>query len=342
MSPPAVMRAWQYSCTKGGLEKNLRLNESAPVPQPSSDQHLVQVLATSLNPIDYKVAEIRFLSRFAIPKPATPGIDVAGYLVTPAAGSSLKPGQLVFGASGTTPWAGGGLAEYAISKEDQLVALPDGMDPILASTVSVAGLTAYQSIVPHVKSGDRIFINGGSGGTGIFGIQIAKAVGCNVTTTCSSGNVELCKSLGADAVIDYKKQNVLEALKASGHKFDHVVDNVAANFELYWKCHEYTRPRALFIVVGASISRAFIVDAILRKMWPAFLGGGKRKSVTFLTKAKPRDLEQIACWMKEGKVRAVIDEKFSFEQAPQALEKLKSGHARGKIVVEVSSSNALN
>ncbi|KIW30984.1 uncharacterized protein PV07_02669 [Cladophialophora immunda] len=340
MSPPAVMRAWQYSSTKGSLEKNLRLNTSAPVPQPSPNLHLVQVLATALNPVDYKPAEIRLLSHFAIPKPATPGIDFAGYLVTPATGSVLKPGQLVFGASGTSYLAGGALAEYAVTKEDQIVAIPDGLDPISASTICVAGLTAHQSIVPYVKAGDKIFINGGSGGTGVFGIQIAKAVGCNVTTTCSSVNIELCKSLGADSVIDYKKQNVLEALKASGHQFDHVVDNIGANFELYWKCHEYTRPGALFMVVGAPISRAFVVDAILRKLWPAFLGGGKRQAVSFFPKAKPADIESIARWMKEGKVRPVIDEQFTFEHAPQAIEKLKTGRARGKIVVEVSSSGS--
>ncbi|KAH0837399.1 Zinc-type alcohol dehydrogenase-like protein [Fonsecaea pedrosoi] len=339
-SLPSVMRAWQYSNTKGGLEKNLRLNESAPVPQPSSNQHLVQILATALNPVDFKPAEIRLLSHFAIPKPATPGIDFAGTLITPAAGSSLKPGQLVFGASGTSHLAGGSLAEYAVAKEDQVVAIPEGVDPISASTVCVAGLTAHQSIVPYVKAGDKIFINGGSGGTGVFGIQIAKAVGCHVTTTCSSVNVDLCKSLGADAVIDYRTQNVVDALKASGHKFDHVVDNIGANSQLYWKCHEYTRPGALFMVVGAQINRAFILDMLLRKLWPGFLGGGKRQSVGFFPKPKPSDLEQIATWMKEGRVKAVVDEKFPFERAPQAIEKLKTGRAKGKVVVEVASNGS--
>ncbi|OAP64264.1 hypothetical protein AYL99_00236 [Fonsecaea erecta] len=336
-SPPTVMRAWQYSSAKGGIEKSLHLNTSAPVPRPSPNQHLVQILATALNPVDYKPAEIRLLSHFVISKPATPGIDFAGYMVTPAAGSALKSGQLVFGASGTSHFAGGGLAEYAVAKADQVVGIPEGLDHISAAAICVAGLTAHQSILPYVKAGDRIFINGGSGGTGVFGIQIAKAAGCNVTTTCSSANIDLCKGLGADSVIDYRSQNVLEALKASGHKFDHVVDNVGSNFELYWKCHEYTRPGALFMIVGAPLTRAFVVDAILRKVWPAFLGGGKRQAVSFFPKVKPEDLERIADWMKEGKVRPVIDEKFPFEQAPKAFEKLKTGRAKGKIVVEVSS-----
>jgi NADPH:quinone reductase-like Zn-dependent oxidoreductase len=331
------MKAWQYSSTKGGLEKNLRLNESAAIPTPKHGQHLVQVLATALNPIDHKPAEFRLFSRLAIPKPATPGLDFVGYLVAPAAGSSLKPGQLVHGCTGTSPVAGAGLAEYAVCKPDQVVAVPEGIDRTDAATLGVAGLTAYQTIVPYVKAGDKIFINGGSGGTGVFGIQIAKAVGCSVTTSCSTANVELCKSLGADSVIDYKKQSVLGALKASGHKFDHVVDNVGTNFELYWKCHEYTRPGAVFMNVAGHITLPYFWDSFLRSVWPGFLGGGKRKSQGFFAQAKPDQLEQITTWMKEGKVRTIIDQTFPFDQAPQAIAKLKIGRARGKIVVEVSS-----
>lgn len=92
--------------------------------------------------------------------------------------------------------------------------MPDGLDPLNAATIPVAGLTAYQSIVPYVKKGDKIFVNGGSGGTGIFSLQIAKAVGCYIVTTCSTPNVELCKKLGADEVIDYRKQGVYDALEA--------------------------------------------------------------------------------------------------------------------------------
>lgn len=98
----------------------------------------------------------------------------------------------------------------------------------------VAGLTAYQSIVPRVKQGDRVFINGGSGGVGCFGIQLAKVVGCHVTTSCSERNVELCRRLGADGVVDYTKVSVADALKEKGWKFDHVVDNVGTNEELIW------------------------------------------------------------------------------------------------------------
>lgn len=337
--PPSTIRAWQYSSTKGGLDKNLKINPSAPLPKPNPDQHLVQVIATALNPVDYKPAEIPLVGRLIVHKPATPCIDFAGCIVTPATGSPFKRGQLVFGAAGTSPLAGGALSELTLTKKENTVALPDGVDPIDAATIGVAGLTAYQSIVPNVKKGDYIFINGGSGGTGVFGIQIAKAVGCHVTTTCSTANVELCKSLGAEEVVDYRKQSVVKALKASGRKFDHVVDNVGSDFRLYYRCHEYTKPGAVYVMVGGTPSLGFAVDMLKVKLWPDFLGGGKRKFSGFFPKPKHEDLEQIGTWMMEGKVKPIIDQKFPFEQAPKAFEKSKTGRAKGKIVVDVASES---
>jgi NADPH:quinone reductase-like Zn-dependent oxidoreductase len=295
------------------------------------------VIATALNPVDYKPAEIPLIGRLIVPKPATPGIDFAGCIVTPASGSSLKRGQLFFGVAGVTYLAGGALSEFALTEKASAVALPDGVDPIDAATIGVAGLTAYQTIVPNVKKGDKVFINGGSGGTGVFGIQIAKAVGCYVATTCSTANVELCKSLGADEVVDYKKQSVVEALKASGHRYDHVVDNVGADTTLYWRCHEYTTPRAVYVMVAGTPSLGFAAAVLKMKLWPGFLGGGKRKYESFFAKPKCEDLEQIGTWMKEGKVKPIIDQKFPFEKAPKAFEKLKTGRARGKIVVDIAS-----
>jgi NADPH:quinone reductase-like Zn-dependent oxidoreductase len=335
--PPSNIKAWQYSGTKGGLDQNLKINHSAPLPKPKASQNLVQVIATALNPVDYKPAEVPLVGRLIVPNPATPGIDFAGCIVTPATGSSFKRGQLVFGASGTNPLAGGALSEFTLTQKESTVALPNGVDPVDAATIGVAGLTAYQSIVPKVKKGDKVFINGGSGGTGVFGIQIAKAVGCHVTTTCSTANVQLCKSLGAEEVVDYKKRSVVEALKASGHKFDLVIDNVGADPKLYWRCHEYTKPGAVYVMVGGTPSFRFAVDMFKMKLWPGSLGGGRRDCATFTPKFNCEDLEQIGTWMEEGKVKPVIDHKFSFEHAPKAFERLKTGRARGKIVVDVAS-----
>lgn len=171
----------------------------------------------------------------------------------------------MFGLSGSSPLASGALSEFSVSGTNSTVTLPDNVDPVDAATVGVAGLTAYQSIVPRVKKGDKIFINGGSGGTGVFSIQFAKAMGCHVTTTCSTTNVEFCKSLGADKVVDYKKESVIEALKASGHKFDHAVDNVGTSKELLWHCHEFLQSGAVYVVVGGDASLGGLADNLKRE-----------------------------------------------------------------------------
>ena len=255
--------------------------------------------------------------------------------MTPAAESSLKAGQMVFGVAGSTPIAGGALREFAVASTKGTAALPVDVDLVDAATIGVAGLTAYQTIVPRVKKGDNVFINGGSGGTGIFGIQIAKAVGCHVTTTCSTANVELCKSLGADRVIDYKSESVLEALIGNGMKFDHAVDNVGTDKELIWRCGEYLKPGAVVIKVAGDFSVSELVDTMKRKLWPGWLGGMKGTVEGFFTQAKAEQLVKIAEWMAAGKVKAVVDTRFKFEEAREAFEKLKTGRARGKIVIDV-------
>lgn len=332
------MRAWQYSKASGGIEKNMKINPSATVPEAKPTQNLVEVIAVALNPVDYKPAEIPIIGHWIVKKPATPGLDLAGRIVTPAAGSSFKPGQLIFGISGNSPIAGGALRQFTTTESETTVPLPEEVNPVDAATIGVAGLTAYQSIVPNVKKGDRVFINGGSGGTGAFGIQIAKVMGCHVTTTCGPSNVELCKRLGADEVIDYRKTNVLEALKKSALKYDFVVDNIGYDLRLYWKCHEYTKPDTQFVMVGGTPSLGMVSERLRIKFIPAWLGGGQRKFSGFFPKANYEDLKIVGNWMKEGKVKAVIDEKFKFEDASKAYEKLKTGRAKGKIVVEVTAN----
>lgn len=336
-SVPSVMRAWQFSSTAGGIENNLNINASAKLPRRKPDQHLVQVIAASLNPVDYKPAEIPLVTRLLL-APSTPGLDFAGRIVVPASGSSLQPGQLVFGQA-SSHMLGGALAEYAIAKPECVAPLPESVSPKHGASICIAGLSAYQTIVPYVKDGSSIFINGGSGGTGCYGIQIAKAKGCYVTTTCSTANIELCKSLGADEVIDYKTQNVVDALKASGRKYDHVVDNVGADPNLFWKCHEYTKPSAVYVGVGAQVSFRAFFDMAKMRLWPGFLGGAKRKNVGFMMNPKAEELAQIGEWMARGEVKAVIDSELPFEDAPEAFRRLKTGRTKGKIVVSVEVSS---
>ena len=218
--------------------------------------------------------------------------------------------------------------------------LPQGVKLDDAAGIGTAGLTAYQSIVPYVKAGQRVFINGGSGGTGVYGVQIAKVVGCYVVTSCSTPNVALCKNLGADEVIDYKKSSVVAELKKMA-KFDLVVDNVCIPRELYWQAAHFTNPGANFVQVAGDASFESVYTLLSRRLWPSFLGGGKRPFVLLLAESKPDDYNQIGEWMREGKVKAIIAERFGMEdEGPvKAFELLKTGRAKGKVLVRMSEAD---
>lgn len=345
-SIPTTMKAWQFSQVTGGIEKNLKLNNSAPLPPNANslaaDQVLVQVLFATLNPVDYKFAQIPVLGNLIIKKPSSPGLDFSGRVVSSGPNSKkistevLEPGQLVFGRL-DAPTQYGTLAEYTVVPRSGCVPLTQGVSPEDAACIGTAALTAYQCIVPNIKSGDRVFINGGSGGVGSFGIQIAKAKGCYVATSCSSANVDLCKSLGADEVIDYKSKDVVGELKKMP-KFDLVVDNVATPIEMYWQAHNFTNAGTKYVQVGGGLSLGEVYQLMSRMMWPGFLGGGKRP-FQFLGVANNIDhFKEIAEWMAQGKVKALIDEVYGMEdKGPvKAFERLKTGRAKGKIVVRVT------
>ena len=303
---------------------------------------LVQVLSATLNPVDYKFAQIPVVGSLIIKRPASPALDYSGRVVACGPNSKkvssedLKPGQLVFGKlDGPTQY--GTLAEYTIGPRSGCVPLPQGLSVDDAACIGSAALTAYQCLVPHVKLGDKVFINGGSGGVGSFGIQIAKIKGCHVTTSCSSANVDLCKSLGADQVIDYKSKDVVTELKKM-QNFDLVVDNVGTPADLYWQAHKFTKVGTKYVQVGAAMSPGGIYDLLTRMVWPGFLGGGKRP-FEFLGLSNNYDqMKEMGGWMADGKMKALIDEVYGMEdKGPvRAYEKLKTGRVKGKLVVRIA------
>lgn len=337
---PRTMRAWRYSTTVGDIEGKLELHDDVPLPAlspspSSSSELLVEVLSAGLNPVDYKVAELGLVGRAAVRTPATPGCDFCGRVVQTASssGSDFAIGDLVFGR--VSPQQYGSCGEYLVAPAKSCARVPDGVAVDEAAAVPVAGLTAYQAIVPHVKAGDKVFINGGSGGTGTMGIQIAKALGCHVTVTCSPGKADLCRSLGADDIVDYTATDVSRALRAKGRVFALAVDNVGAPADLYKAADDFLLPGARFVQVGASFNLASVRSLASRLLLPSFLGGGSRR-FEFLTvhDARPH-LEQLGRWIAEKKVRVVIDETYDLEDVPKAFERLKKGRNAGKLVVRV-------
>jgi NADPH:quinone reductase-like Zn-dependent oxidoreductase len=330
----ATMKAWQYASTAGGVEANLKINDAVAQPMIGDDEILVQVHAMALNPVDYTATEmgiplVLFGSRL------TPGADFCGKVAkTGSKVDSFQIGEWVFG-SKVAALATGTLAQYVAVGKEHLTSLPQGVEVDDAATVGIVGLTEIQAIKPNVKEGDKVFINGGSGGTGVYGIQIAKALGCHVTTSCSTPNIELCKSLGADEVIDYKTTDITKALVEKGQVFSLVVDNVGLSADLYKQSASYLVPQGKFVQIGAGSSIGGLGQIASNMLLPGFLGGGKRKYQMLFTRPSADDLKQLGAWMKEGKVKAVHEQVFEWENAPEAFAKLKTGRAKGKIVVHV-------
>lgn len=253
-------------------------------------------------------------------------------------------GDLVFGhLPPTCPYGASGEYILAPTKVCALLPKSGGITPIQAASIPCAGVTAYQCIAPHVKAGDKVFINGGGGGCGTFGIQIAKALGCFVTTTCSTGKVETLKNLGADEVIDYSTTNVIETMRSKGPVYTVCVDNVGApapdkESDIYRAAGDFLLPTTgRFIQVGMPVSMGAAKTLGSRILTPGFMGGGKSKLVVFmLDSTKTQDLETMARWVVEGKVKPVIEEVFAFEDLVTAFEKVKTGRTVGKLVVRVA------
>ncbi|KAJ5129441.1 Polyketide synthase enoylreductase [Penicillium bovifimosum] len=332
---PSKMEAWLYSSTTNGLEKNLNFHASARAPPAVHGNNvLVQVLSASLNPADFKVPEMGLVARkLVIGTPASPGMDFCGRVVAAGANATeFSPGQLVYGCL-SRPAQYGSLGEYLVTSSSLLAPVPEGVEVDHAAAIGIAGQTAYQSLAGYVNAGDKVFINGGSGGCGIFAIQIAKAMGCHVATTCSTKNVEFCRSLGADEVIDYSvEEDLVATLRGRGVVYDHIVDHIGYPAPLYCESHHFLAPGKAFVQVGASAMTTFAG----RLVWPSLLGGGKRKYVIFFFKNTREDLMKVGEWVQKGAVKIQLDTTYEFEDAVHAFEKLRSGRARGKIIVHVA------
>ncbi len=338
------MRAWQYTTAHGGLEHNLFLPATGVAPPTMKPTQItIQVHSAALNPADYKVPELGLAARLLVPSPCTPGMDFCGCVTAlgdavdvagSGAGAGLKVGTMVFG-SAMGRYGAGSLGEMMVVEPEMCAALPEGVGTDEAASVGVAGLTAYQSIMPNVKSGDHVFVNGGSGGVGTMSIQIAKALGCRVTTSCSGANAELCRRLGAETVIDYKAVDLIATLTEGGLVFDLVVDNVGAPAGLYHAANYFLKPGGKFMQIGAAMSKGAAVQIAHNVLRPGFLGGGQRPFTFFAPKNSSEDLKRIGEWLQEGKVEAVLDSTWNFGEAPKAFQRLRTGRARGKVVVHV-------
>lgn len=319
----------------GPMDETLTINADEPLPATATSLRpnhvLVKVSYSSLNPMDYKVAEAPFIGTRVFK--GIPGLDFAGTVVESRA-PGVEKGERVFGQ--TQPMNFGTCAEYIVVPGKLCMPVPANVRLDDAATIGIAALTAYQTIVPFVRSGDSIFINGGSGGLGTYGIQISRALGCSVTTACSSANAALCRSLGADDAVDYRTQSVVDVLKRSGKQYDLIVDLVFLDAQLYWSSHDYLKLEGRFVTLVGGLSLRFIKDLASIMLWPRVLGGGQRKFQIVGRATNAQHYEQIAQWISGGIVKPVIEQTYDLEDIRQAFARLKSGRVRGKLVIKIS------
>ncbi len=322
--------------TKYGSPDVLELRE-IDKPIPKDNQVLVRVCAASVNPLDWHLLRgepflIRLMG-FGIftPKQQLLGTDIAGRIE--AVGKDVtkfKVGDAVFGA-GTA-----GFAEYACMREDKLVLKPANVTFEQCAAVPVAGITALQGLRDHgkIQSGQAVLINGASGGVGTFAVQIAKAFGAQVTGVCSTKNLEMVKSVGADHVIDYTK----EAFWKSETKYDLILDNAA--FQSIRESLRALKPNGIYVIVGgdSSSSLRILLSLVLN---PLIALMAKRKLVSFMARIKQSDLEFLKELLESGKIVPVIEQKFPLSEVPEAIRHVEKGHTRGKVIISVDSGNVV-
>jgi len=301
------MKAAVYTKSKSG--KVLEIMD-IEVPIPKDKQVLIKVHAASINPLDWRLKSRR------------PGVDVAGEIA--AVGRRVtrwKPGDAVFGTSR------GAFAEYACASEDVLVSKPDNLRYEQAASVPIAGLTALQGLRDkgHLKAGQKVLINGAAGGVGTFAVQIAKALGGEVTGACSTGNVEMVRSLGADRVIDYTQQDFTEG----GQRYDLVLDNVG-NRRLS-ALRRVMAARGRCVMAGAAKQLWAVISRVLKALaCSPFLS---QKFTFFIAKLSQDDLQALCELIETGKVTPVIEKRYQLSELAEALAYLEQGHARAKLIV---------
>ena len=311
-----------------GSAEVLRIEETRK-PTPDEREVLVRVVAAG---VDQGVWHLMMgmpyamrLAGFGLRAPKNPllGSDVAGHVEAVGTNAgAFQPGDAVFGTSG------GSFAEYAVARADRLAAKPDEVSFEQAAATPTSGYTALQAVRDHgkVEAGQRVLIIGAGGGVGTFAVQIAKAHGAVVTGVCGTAKTELVRSIGADRVIDYTKED----FGAGRDRYDVILD-IAGNRPISHVRNALT-PRGTLLIVGGEDAGNWL--GMRRQLQAAalspFIG---QKLGFFIAKQRSDDLEELRKLLEAGAVRAVVDRTFPLEEVPQAITYLRGGHALGKVVI---------
>ena len=305
-------------------------------PEIRATEVLLRVRAAGVNPADWAIMSgLPYIARpvYGLRKPKNPvrGTDVAG--TVEAVGASVtrfKPGDEVFG------WCVGSFADYAAASEDALAIKPAKLTFEQAAGVPMAGFVALQALRDHgkVRAGQKVLVNGASGGIGTFAVQIAKSLGAEVTGVCSTRNVDLVRSIGADHVIDYTKEDFTR----SGQQYDFILDNVA-NHSLTDLRRALT-PSGTLIPNGGGFDHRWMASGGRIVRAAVLFRFGSQTLGNFLMSANQQDLGVLKELIEAGKVTPVLDRAYPLSEAREAIDHVGKGHARGKVTVTVSQASS--
>ena len=297
---------------------------------------LVKVYASSVNPADrYDVNGMSFPLRLVLPlfrmsvgvrrpKERQVGIDIAGRVEAVSNNvKQFKPGDEVYGVGFH------GYAEYAVAKENRLALKPANRSFEESAAVPIAGFTALQALRNHghIKPGQKVLINGAGGGVGTFAVQIAKALGAEVTAVTNTKNLDMVRSLGADHIIDYTKEDFTK----NGERYDLICDIASSHSPSSYK--PILNDNGICVIVGFKdkVIRRLVLFVIRRRFTR-----GDKKFVFFVAKSNQEDLSFLKDLMEAGKISPVIDRRYPLSETPQAIKYLGEGKARGKIVISIT------
>ena len=327
-SESETMKAIVYRCYGS---PDVLAYEDIEKPTPADNEVLIKVVVAAVNPLDWHFMRgtpylLRLISGLGAPDDAGLGVDFAG--TVEAVGSNVirfKPGDDVFGGGN------GAFAEYLIIGEDgALVLKPADVSFEQAASVPIAAVTALQALrdLGKLEPGQKVLINGASGGVGTFAVQIAKSMGAEVTGVCSTRNVEMVLSIGADHVFDYKKEDYTD----SGQQFDLIIDMIG-NHSLTAN-RRALKPGGIFVIVGGGKGNWLgpMMTPIKALMLSPFVD---QEFVMILAELRRDDLVVLGDLMQAGKVTPVIDSRYRLSELKAAIRHSEEGHTRGKIIIEV-------
>lgn len=302
-------------------------------PVPNDDQVLVKIVAAAANPLDWHGMRgepflVRIGGEFRRPKDPRLGADIAGRVE--AVGKNVtefKPGDEVFGAVGV-----GGFAEYVCTREKNLALKPANVSFEQAAAAPVVGYTAVQGFrhAGGIRAGQKVLVNGAAGGIGTFAVQFAKSCGAEVTGVCSTRNLELVRSIGADHVVDYTREDFTR----NGQQYDLIYDSIGNRSVIDYR--RALKPQGICVIAGfTSMLRLFehmILGPLVSKR------GDKKVGMMGISNANKEDLLVIKELLETGKVVSVIDRRYPLRETAEAIRYLETLHARGKVIINVEPS----